>query len=256
MEHAALNGEDTNGAITGGRPCEITFFIPCLNEEAHILDTLKTVRAGAEGISYEVIVVDDGSDDRTAEIVQDFHQHDARVHLVQNRVPMGLGANYFRIAHQARGIFYMLVNGDNVEPDSQIKAILALRGQADMVVPFFGNRDARTMPRRMTSKIFTAVVNGLSGHRLRYYNGAVLHRTAFVRSWSSETHGYGYQAEFLCHLLQHGATYVEVPVANTDRQWGRSKAFSLSNFLSVGNSLLHIATRRLSFAYFRRGPRY
>ena len=70
--------------------------------------------------------------------------------------------------------------------------------------------------------------------------------------WFSETAGFGYQAELLCRLLDEGISVIEVEVRNSDRDHGVTKAFRLSNFLAVGNSLLHILLRRLQQRTIRR----
>ena len=60
-----------------------------------------------------------------------------------------------------------------------------------------------------------------------------------------ETFGYGYQAEIICDLLLYDKSYLHVEINNSDRQWGASKAFALTNFVSVANSLFHILIRRI-----------
>lgn len=232
---------------------EISFFVPCYNEERNIAATLATIARAVDGVAFEILVVDDGSRDRTAEIVQDQARSrpDLSVRLIQHEVNRGLGYNYFKTSFLARGQYYMLVNGDNVEPEETIRRIVSRRGTADMVIPFFGGNDSRTLTRRLISRTFTFLTNLISGHRIRYYNGPVLHLTENVRFWRSETIGYGYQAELICHLLNHGYTHEQVEVRNGDREWGTSKAFGLGNWLSVANSLVHILLRRITGAAYR-----
>ena len=52
-------------------------------------------------------------------------------------------------------------------------------------------------------------------------------------------------AELLCRLLGEGISVKEIQVRNSDRARGVTKAFTLSNFLSLSNSLFHIGIRRL-----------
>lgn len=138
----------------------------------------------------------------------------------------------------------MLVNGDNVEPVETLQAVLSQKGNADMIIPYFGRNDRRNLARRTISAIFTGIVNAITWNRIHYYNGPVLHITENVRLYHAETGGYGYQAELICKLLNAGKTYTHVLVKNSDRERGFSKAFSLSNFLSVANSLFHIFVRQ------------
>lgn len=226
----------------------ISFFVPCYNEELNIKNTLDVIKESAARISYEVIVVDDGSTDLTSNNTEQYiaNNPDMSIRLVKRKKNIGLGANYFESANIANGSYFMLVNGDNVEPVDALKAIISKAGQTDMVIPNFGDGDKREWNRKLLSMLFTAIVNFLSGNNIRYYNGPVLHRTENVRTIEINAFGYGYQAELLCKLLGAGATYAEVVVPNGDRQWGASKAFAPKNFVSVAASLYNIVRNRIS----------
>lgn len=239
----------------------ITFFVPCLNEEGNVGRTIDTIIGVMDGSDrpYEILVVDDASVDGSAAEVLERRRRDpgVRIEVIHNRFCRGLGRNYFIAAQRARGDYFMLVNGDAAEPAESIRAIVSHLGEADAVVPYFGAHETRTRPRRLLSRAFTLLVNLLSGHRLRYYNGPVLHRTENVRTWFAETAGFGYQAELLCRLLDEGISVVEVQIANSDRNRGFSKAFTPGNLLSVANTVFHIVLRRLergAFRFLRGGP--
>jgi hypothetical protein len=124
-------------------------------------------------------------------------------------------------------------------------------GEADAIVPYFGLDDTRTMTRRLLSLTFTFIVNALSGYRLKYYNGPVLHRTENVQVWFAETAGFGYQAELMCRLLGEGISVVEIQVTNSDRHQGASNALKMRNILSVANTLFHVGLRRLELVAFK-----
>lgn len=227
---------------------DVTFYIPCLNEEENIGATLDAIFEAAKSFPYryEIVAVDDGSEDRTLEILENRSAVDRSIpiHIIRNSETKGLGHNYFAAALQAEGEHYMLVNGDNAEPSETLRAILAQKGKAEMIIPYFGSNDQRNVARRTVSMIFTGIINAITWNRVRYYNGPVLHRTENVRLYHAETGGYGYQAELICKLLNAGKTCRHVLVKNSDRERGFSKAFSLSNFLSVTNSLFHIFLRQ------------
>lgn len=233
----------------------VSFFVACLNEEGNIgraMDTVVEVMRDFKN-PYEILVFDDASADRSvAEVMDRCRRYPGtRIQLIRNRFRRGLGRNYFLAAQRARGAYFMLVNGDAAEPPESIRLILSRLGEADAVVPYFGLKENRTLPRRSLSWSFTFLVNLLSGHRLKYYNGPVLHRTENVRDWFSETCGFGYQAELLCRLLDDGISVAEVQVPNSDRQTGFSKAFTVRNLFSVANTLLHISLRRVEKILFR-----
>lgn len=228
---------------------DVTFFVPCLNEEKNVAGTLDVITgATAEvGVRYEILVVDDCSADGTVAVVEAYQANhpEAPIRLHKKERNQGLGRNYAEGARIARGRYYMLVNGDNVERREVLVALLPMLGQADILIPYFGRLDTRPWIRRIISRTFTKIVNWASGTSVRYYNGAVVHLRENVIKWHPGTRGFAYQAELITRLLAHGASYIEVEVPGEERQGGVSKAFRPKNMVSVGNSILRIARRRL-----------
>ena len=60
------------GTAEGG--IDLTFFVPCLNEEERVIPTVKTIQDAMRRFpySYEVLIVDDGSSDRTVDVAEEF----------------------------------------------------------------------------------------------------------------------------------------------------------------------------------------
>ena len=228
---------------------DITFFVPCYNEEQNVESTIVTIVAAIDEVSipYEILIVDDCSSDNTTDVVEDFMKEnpDIPILLKKNEINRGLGRNYIDGAYIGHGKYYMLVNGDNAEPKETIEAIIKRIGDGDMIIPNFGNCDQRPPWRRTVSHIFTCLVNLLSGYNINYYNGPVAHLRFNVMRWHPDTHGFAYQAEIITRLLDEGASYVEVVIFNEDRQYGVSKAFTIQNIMSIAHSLLQIFLRRL-----------
>jgi glycosyltransferase involved in cell wall biosynthesis len=234
--------------------CDITFFVPCLNEEDNVVLTLETLLAALAKFrwTHEILVVDDGSTDRTAARVEEFAaaHPEAGIRLIRNPVNRGLGRNYVDAAFLGTGRYYKLICGDNAEPQVSIEALLAHLGEADMILAYLKD-DPRHWQRKYLSRIFTGLVNLISGNRLRYYNGTSIHLRYNVMRWHSDTYGFAFNAEIVTRLLNEGATYVEVPIDNVEAAGRVSRAFSFHNILSVPHSLLQIFLRRLRKILFK-----
>jgi hypothetical protein len=148
----------------------------------------------------------------------------------------------------------MLVNGDNSEKKETLQAILGIAGATDMIIPYFYSTDNRKIFRIITSKLFTFIINLISGNSIKYYNGPVLHHRYNVMRHHSDTHGFAYQAELIVKLLDQNKSYSEVVVLNQDRDSqllkqngdkGKSKAFTIVNILSVLHSITQIILRKI-----------
>jgi len=229
--------------------CDLSLFVACYNEEQGILPTLQTVLAALSevGCSYDIIVVDDASKDRSVPLIKQFMAEHPEVPmtLVINEFNQGLGVNYVEAAFLGRGRYYRAICGDDVESKETLVSVFKRLGDADILLTYHADASARTWTRRTISRTYTGLVNLLSGCRLRYYNGlAVLPRYDVMR-WHPNSPGFGFQADLVTRLLYMSATFVEIPVIPKERSTGKSNALKFKNLCSVAHSLLEILIRRL-----------
>jgi glycosyltransferase involved in cell wall biosynthesis len=235
---------------------DLTLFVPCLNEQERVVPTLRTIHGAMQelGRSYEVLVVDDGSSDRTYEVVEEFRRTNPTmpVSVHRNERNVGLSRSFVDTAFRGRGRYYRLVCGDNVEPQESMVKILGLMGKADVVVPYYPVLPGKSAVRRIISRAFTLLVDLASGYRLNYYNGCALYRRYHVMRWAPYNYGFGFQADLITRLLDEGASYVEVPVSgfHLTKERGRS-AITLRNFVSTGHTLFEILLRRIRRILYR-----
>jgi glycosyltransferase involved in cell wall biosynthesis len=252
----------TDPANPASAAVDITIVITCYNEEAFITDTIGHVTAALETtpLSFEIIVVDDLSQDGSVRKVRDYiKSHPAhRVQLVENKANRGLANNYIEAAFLGRGRYYRLCCGDDSEDPEALVNIFRHVGVADIVIPF-QNQDevgGKTLARRQLSKLFTFLVNLISGHRIKYYNGMAVHLRHNVLRWHPSSYGFGFQADILTRLLDEGASYVQVRAFGTDRKGGDSTALTTRNVLSVCHTLLELAVRRVRREiYYHSAPK-
>jgi glycosyltransferase involved in cell wall biosynthesis len=232
---------------------DISFFVPCYNEEETVVGAIEKLDRVATHLKlkYEILIFDDCSKDRTVEVVkgyQETHPH-IPVALYTNQVNRGVARNFVEGAFRARGKYYRLVCGDDIEPSESHAKLLERIGSADIVVPYFTQISGRKPLRHLISWLYTRLVNLCSGFRLRYYNGCPIYARYDVLRFHVEVTGFGYQAEFLTRLLHEKRSYVEVPLTSIDREGGTSLSFR--NFISVGHTLLKISLRRLRLYWFK-----
>jgi len=253
---ASLHNQQRLSAPYDEAALELTVFVSCYNEAPYIVGTLDAVRsaATAAGLAYEIIVIDDASRDDSARIVADYiaANPDTRIVLRVNRVNKGLAQNYLDAAFLGRGKYYRLICGDNAEPRDSIVTVFNAIGSADIIIPYYATSEGKSFRRQLISKSYTRLLNLITGNRLKYYNGLAVHLRHNVMRWHPNTHGFGFQADILCLLLDLGFTYQEVEIITIEQRRGRSNALTLRNLLSVAHTLLEIGNRRLSNRIYRR----
>jgi glycosyltransferase involved in cell wall biosynthesis len=231
---------------------KITFFIPCYNEQEHVVGAIETVIAAcvSVGCSYEILVFDDASRDNTSQVVRKWQaSHPTEpVELITLEKNAGVARNFVEGAFRGRGEHYRLVCGDNIEPQETHEALLRNLGAADIIIPYFTEIRNRPWRRKVISRAYTLLVNLVSGYRLKYYNGCPIYRRHDVLRYHVESSGFGYQAEFLTRLIYERRSYREIPLIAYDTEG--STSINIKNLLSVGNSLFTIAMRRLRIVLF------
>ncbi len=176
---------------------DLTIFVPCYNEATRIEGTLETIsEAHAElKLAYEVIIVDDGSRDDTARVVELYLRNHPGFpgHLHRNPRNLGLSRSFVEAAFQGKGRFYRLVCGDNVEPKETMISLASMMGKADIVLPYYPTLPGKSRARRLISRTFTFLVNTLGGHSIKYSTGCAVYRRFHVMRWAPYNYGFGFQ---------------------------------------------------------------
>lgn len=146
---------------------KLSIIIPAYNEEHRIKKTLLRVDyfLRRSAIDAEVIVVDDGSSDRTAEIVQGFSQNKPYLRLMQNVTNRGKGYSVRRGVAEARGEYVLFADADNSTPIQEVKKLLPylISGKIDVAIGSRSMKGSRVRvrqpwPRSMMGKIFNKLV--------------------------------------------------------------------------------------------------
>lgn len=224
----------------GKKKRSITIVVTALNEEANLTGSLTEIleAVGDKFESYEIIVVDDGSTDRTGEIADEFARKNPNIHVTHHRKNRGLGYSVSRSYRRARKEYVMQYAGDNVLEKKSLELMLQKVGEADLVIPYVENPGHRPILRRAISRLYVIILNFLFGLKLKYFNAGVIYKTdsVKVKSGRAQTHGFAAAAEILIRVIRGGNSYVEVPAQYRERRSGKSTALRLQNFLDVARA--------------------
>ncbi|HZQ74384.1 MAG TPA: glycosyltransferase family 2 protein [Burkholderiales bacterium] len=228
----------------------ISFVVPAFNEErvlGSFVEQLMAEIALARFADYEVILVNDGSSDRTGEIMDQASSRHPKVRVLHNATNLRFGNSYKRGLGESRFEYVMLLCGDGGLPAASLPAIFDQIGRADIVVPWMTNlRRIKSFPRYLLSRGYTAILNTLFGLRLRYYNGLPVHRRDLLQKIAIKSGGFGFQAEILIKLLRSGCTFVEVGVEGAEVKQ-HSVAMRPRNWVSVAATIARLIVELLSF---------
>lgn len=218
----------------------LSVIVPALDEEGNIRAVCEDIaRLAKKHLSdYEILVLDDASRDRTAQVAEELCRTNNKIRLFRNTATQGLGYNYRAGILKARCTYAMLIPGDNQVVAESLEEIFAQIGKTELVVCYIENQEVRPFQRQLVSKVFTGTLNLLFGLNLRYYNGTSVIQTELAREFVPDTSGYAYMSVMLIRLLRLGTPYKEMGFRIRERRYGSTKAFRFKNVISVIKNII------------------
>jgi glycosyltransferase involved in cell wall biosynthesis len=237
MTDAVLTAK--SGSARPGR--SISVLVTAMNEEGNLRTVIDSVtRAVAPRFpTYEIVIIDDGSTDRTPEIAGSLAAENPRIRVHRNPRNLGLGRSYRIGIDLASNEYISWVAGNGLVPLEALQRIYDRVGERDMVVSYIV-RDVRDFKRRAMSRVFTASMNLLFSLNMRYYTGPCVYKSEVAKRLPSRARGSLFVAELLVRLLRARQTYVEVGLQPLPRSSGSSKTFRLKNVIDVFVSVLRL----------------
>jgi glycosyltransferase involved in cell wall biosynthesis len=227
--------------------------IPVMNEEENVPHLHKAINDAMQawGRSYEIVIVDDGSTDRTFPLLREIAQRDPNLHVVKFRRNFGQSAAMGAGFEYARGDVVVTMDGDLQNDPQDIPMVVAeLEKGYDVVSGWRKNRKDKLIIRKVPSKIANRLI--------RKTTQVTLHDTgcslkAYSRDVVNKISLYGELHRFIPALARvEGARIGEVVVNHHERKFGQSKynltrTFRVIMDLTTLNLLLKYLTKPLHF---------
>lgn len=202
----------------------LSIVVPIYNEEESVLPLYETIRIACERNrqSFEVVFVDDGSQDRTFELLEELHQQNSGITVIRFRKNFGQTAAMAAGFRAARGQFIISMDGDLQNDPSDIQKLLAkIEEGYDVVCGWRKDRKDKFLSRRFPSLIANWLIGKITGvpiHdngcSLKAYRASVIKRVALY----SELHRFIPAMSTLT-----GAKITELVVTHHPRRFGTSK---------------------------------
>ena len=202
----------------------LSVVIPIFNEAGNIerLHKELTTALRSIGRDYEVIAINDGSSDQSADLLNSVQMRDQRWHIIHFRRNFGQTAAMSAGFDAARGEIVITIDADLQNDPRDIARILAKFDEGyDIVSGWRQNRKEPFLLRRLPSMLANRIISRSTGIRLHDY-GCTL--KAYHFDVVKGVQLYGELHRFIPALAsQMGVRVAEVPVADRARRWGSSK---------------------------------
>ncbi len=201
---------------------DISVILPAYNEEDNIVKTLDQTSAFLKslGTDYEIIVVNDGSTDRTADLVRDMISSNPCIHMIQHPVNLGYGAALKSGLRKASRPLVFFTDSDQQFDITEIKKLFDWIGSYPIVI---GYRESRKdhFVRRAMAWGWGALIRVLFELNVKDIDCAFkLFRNRVFEEISIDSIGAFVNSEILIRARKKGFAIKEVPVAHFRRESG------------------------------------
>ena len=213
---------------------DITVVVPLLNESESLPELCGRIDKvmEAEGLSYEVLLVDDGSTDGSWECIKKLQQDNPHIHGIRFRRNYGKSAALYCGFERASGDIVVTMDADLQDAPEEIPAMrrMILEEGYDLISGWKRHRKDNALTKNLPSKLYNATARCITGVKLHDMNcGLKAYRKDVVKSIEV----YGEMHRYIPYLAKNaGFTRIgEKEVHHEKRKYGKSK-FGMERFVN------------------------
>ena len=226
----------------------LSVFFPCYNEEGNVERVVQEAVAFLPSVSddFEIIIVNDGSGDRTGEIADRLAAADPRIRAVHHETNKGYGAALRSgfVAATKHLVFY--TDGDGQFDMRELSELLPLARRYDIVSGYRINRQDNAI-RRLNAFMWGKLVQALLRFRCRDVDCAFkVYRRSIFDVIELKSSGALIDAEILARATRAGCTIGELPVHHKPRIAGEQTGGKITVILKAFRELIELRGAILS----------
>ena len=220
-----MSGNCCQFGVVVAHNLKLSILMPACNEEGGLAASVGSVLRQIDTlqIDAELLIVDDGSRDRTGRLAEKLATQEPRIRVFRHPSTLGIGGGFLTGVREARGEFLILIPADLAMDLDDLPKYLAVSKQADIVVGLCRRYSDYTLFRRIVHDTNIRLIRLLFGMRLRQFQYICLYRLDVLREMRIEYwHSAFFHAEVLIKATAMGRRLVEVEITGAPRAAGRA----------------------------------
>ena len=217
--------------------CQFTILIPSYNEEESIKRCIEKIQKVISG-EYEILVINDGSTDKTEQIVQNLNIRKLRI--ISHKKNKGLGAALRTGFKNARGEYIITIDADLTHNPNKVNYLIdiAKKNDSDLVIGsrYIKSGGMKNIPlmRVLLSKFFNNFSRVLFSTKIKdLTSGFRVYKKDSIEKINFTSNDFSVQIEIVVKMIREGYKITEVPYILKNREYGNSKAPSLFNLIKI-----------------------
>lgn len=218
---------------------KISIVIPIYNEEENINLLYQKIKdvMDSKNYNYEIIFVDDGSQDNSLNILREIQKNDEKVIVISLRKNFGQTSAFAAGFDYATGDVIITMDGDLQNDPEDISELIELSKEYDIVSGWRKNRKDPFISRRLPSMIANWLISKVTGVKLHDYGCSL---KAYRKDVLKNINLYGEMHRFIPAVAsQYGVRITEVETKHHPRKFGKSK-YGISRTFKVILDLIMI----------------
>jgi glycosyltransferase involved in cell wall biosynthesis len=227
---------------------DISVIIPLLNEEESLKELYQQLRQtlGRMNVRYELIFIDDGSTDRSFQVLKDLRRNDRHIHAYRFRRNYGKSAALGVGFEKAQGSIVITMDADLQDDPNEIPILKRKIEEGYDLVSGWKKVRHDPITKTIPSKLFNAVTSLMTGVKLHDFNCGL---KAYRREVVKTVKVYGELHRYVPALANwEGFKVTEIVVNHRARKFGKTK-FGIGRFWK---GFLDLMTVLFTTRYFRR----
>lgn len=232
----------------------LTLFFPAYNDARSIADLVLRAERAAAALTddYEIVVVNDGSQDDTAVVLARLQCEVSALRVVHHPNNRGYGGALRSGFTAARKEWVFYTDGDGQYDPEELTLLVAALGKSTDVVNGYKRRRSDSIVRVLIGSAYNAAVRGLFGLGIRDVDCDFrLIRRSLMNGLALESDSGAICVELIRRLQDAGAQFAEVGVSHYHRRHGASQFFKVARIQNTARQLLRLWWM---FTLKKRGP--
>jgi glycosyltransferase involved in cell wall biosynthesis len=202
----------------------VSVVVPAFNEEANLRSTATLIADKLDELktSFEMIIVNDGSTDRTRDIAEELAEADARIRLINHPHNLGPGSGVFTGIQAGKGEFVIFIPADLALDIHELHKYVDASRECDLVVGIRSDRRDYSLFRKLVSLVNIALIRLLFGMKERQFNYIHMYRREMLERIQIESRGVFLTAEIMIKAHDLGYCLREVDITYIPRSAGKA----------------------------------
>ncbi len=219
----------------------ISIVVPCYNEANSITNTLNRINETFKkaNTNFEVIVVNDGSKDNTAQVLENYS---GKIKILTNKPNRGYGASLKKGINFAKYDWIAIVDADGTYPVEEFKTLLEYIPDCDMVVGARTKKASIPWLRRPAKWFLTRLAKYLTGRKIPDLNSGmrIFNKSIFKRFEPLFPEGFSFTTTITMSCLTNDYLVKFIPIEYYERE-GKSSIKPLKDFVGFTQLIIRLA---------------